>query len=180
MLDKIDFLNKNLKYKHCKSLIGQEIELKLDNKDDINNSIKNFILKELNIDIDVTVSIPGIAKLGIIDLRLVLKNNIEYPKISGLEILKENNLIDNKEINCDYDDILIEQIKENENYLRIFISAKNIQRGVWYKENKIEFLDFIKNGVYRPKKENINTTFEIKDACITNCKSIWFQKFMYV
>lgn len=182
MTEELKFITENIKYKDFPELIGSELELKLDDINTINQKIKDFIKEKLHIDTSINASMGQIAKLGIIDLSLELDSNVDlhFPATNGLETLKDNNLINNVNDNLDYEEIILDQIKEHKFYIKLFLSVKGIERQNWYRENKQAFLDYTKNGVYQPNNEYLISVFQVDDICITNCKFIWFEKHLYI
>lgn len=154
MTNELQYIINNIKYQEFPELINSEIKLKLDDLNDVNNSIKEFIYEKLKLNVPIKVRTGQIAKLGLIDLTIELDSEIDSSSLNGLDILKINKLIDDKSDEVDFEEIFKGQIENNKTYLKLFLSVKGITRRNWFRENKNEFFEYTKTGIYTPKKEN--------------------------
>ncbi|KIX19730.1 hypothetical protein SY27_16850 [Flavobacterium sp. 316] len=175
-----EYIIDNIKYQEFPELINSEIELILDNSDEINKAMQKFVYDNLKLDLSFNISMGQIAKLGLIDLTINLESKYDFPTSNGIETLKTNKLIDDENDNLDFEEILKEQVQNDKTFLKLFLSVKGFTKINWFRENKNEFYEYIKTGIYKPKQENQTAIFELKDICLTNCESIWFGKYFYV
>ena len=84
--NEFQYIINNIKYQEFPELINSEIKLKLDDLNDINKSIKEFIYEKLKLNLSFKVSMGQIAKLGLIDLTVELDLKIDSHNSNGFNI----------------------------------------------------------------------------------------------
>jgi hypothetical protein len=185
-------VSRQLKYKHLPEFTGREVLLDISSPE-LNKNIESLIQENLGLSVHVKTEdiIGSIAKYGIIDLTLEVLQQIDYPEISGLKILKDFGFLaedaktdyKGNAINADvFFTPLRNDLLENKHYLKIF--AEVITKESWWSLHP-DFFKQLLNVINQNKplvvqeKDKIQL-FTILDVCYTNYTGIWLFKHFYM
>ncbi|MDX2304380.1 MAG: hypothetical protein NW226_16360 [Microscillaceae bacterium] len=182
------FLSNHLKYKSLDKFIGTEIPLDISSPD-VPAALCDVIKEHFNLSIrTLTKSNLGgtISKYGLIDLEYIVEEDIPFPSLSGLEILKENLLVDQendyskqeKEASLQFLMDLKEDVLENNIYLKIFARVETENN--WLRTHPNLIRDYLKNKGLRIDSQDKILVFTVEDACLTNFSGIWLMKHFYL
>ena len=189
-------LNKELKYKPIEEYIGAEIPLDISRKAEVlAEEIKSLIKEYMNFNAVLTDwnNIEGtIAKYGMLDLCFEIKHEIVFNSNNGLQILRENYWVDKDEVEDTENykqfreeglgllEDMVEDIREQKTYLRIFATTATNRESKWLRKKRYLMMQMMKSKKINPLSEDKIQVFRVDDMCLTNCPNIWFHKHFYM
>lgn len=169
-----------LKYQELNELIGKKINITSAEE------APNEIMPILNEAISTDIQFKGpkeeyrratVVKHGILDLvydipiTMLQTNNLTETNLLKVLRLSDQSLINNEDSDglSIYLEIFLDDLKEQESLLKVFLQTKVEWDWKQYRKN-------IREGIpdeYWPR------TFIIEDACLTNVSSIWLERHLY-
>lgn len=186
-------IHHKLKYTPLDKYLGLKIPVDINNphlSDDINEFARLLLKIDVQLERERPLH-PGVLKYGLMDLRFKANEVINYPKKSGIEILRENNWMGEEEdeeggiyrsdLETLYEDNLKEinrAVEEDKSYLRVFARVETGKR--WFEEKNYLVKQLGNDAPFYVKPEDKVLEFTIMDACFTNYPGIWFLKHFYL
>ena len=182
------FLSNHLKYKSLDNFVGAKIPLDISSPD-MQNALHEVIKDHFHLSISTLTksNFSGtIAKYGLIDLEYTVDDKILFPEHSGLEIMKENLLLDRendyskeeKEASLQFLLDLKQDILQNQTYLKIFARVETENK--WLRTHPNLIREYLKSKELRIDSPDKILIFKVEDVCLTNFSGIWLMKHFYL